>query len=75
MKDKCRGCVMLEHECVAFVSIKESISICPCSKCIVKITCTYDDTCDDYSKFMDYLWDNPEYSKRMEDYETKVNII
>lgn len=70
---RCRGCVMLHFNCMINECITEMIKECPCHNCLVKITCTYDDVCEPYSKFMDKLNLIKEYEKRFEEYETIYN--
>ena len=70
---KCRGCVMLYFDCMVYGCITEMIKECPCHNCLVKVTCSYDEVCEAYSKFVDKLNSIPEYEKRLEDYETRFN--
>ena len=73
-KKKCLGCVMIHYDCMLYRGFEEYIKKCPCLRCLVKITCTFDDVCDDYSNFMDMLHRNPKLKKRIEQYETRSNI-
>ncbi len=74
MKEECKGCIMTQHKCILVVGeIQELIPSCPCLKCLVKITCSYDDICPPYSRHMDQLYANPKYAERIERYETKYN--
>ena len=74
MKDKCTGCVMVKNRCILLNSITELVPNCPCSTCLVKMICTYDDTCDLYSEHMDKLVDD-RYKERVFEYDTKYNPV
>lgn len=68
-EEKCVGCVMLHFDCVVYEDIPEMIKRCPCHKCIVKVTCSYDCVCDAYSKFQDKLYSVKAFRERIEEYD------
>ena len=72
--EKCLGCVMVFFDCVLHEEMTEYIKDCPCHNCLVKVTCSYDNVCDVYSKFQDELSKVEGYEKRLEWIETRSNM-
>ena len=71
--NSCEPCIMIEYKCMIKVLAEELIDTCPCFKCIVKVTCTYDDTCKPYKEHFDKLYYDPKYKELVEQYETRHN--
>jgi len=72
-RQNCKGCVMTKYKCFVKESMPELIYQCPCSECIVKITCKTGQICQEYNDFFDRIHNDPHYSQRLEEYETKHN--
>jgi hypothetical protein len=70
---KCEGCVMLDFDCAINSCISEMIHQCPCHNCLVKVTCSCDDVCEPYTKFMNKINTTDKYAKRIEVYDTRHN--
>jgi hypothetical protein len=70
---RCEPCIMTSHKCLLIAVAEELIPTCPCLKCLVKVTCTYDDICDRYTKHMDILYYDEKYRAKVEQYEARHN--
>jgi hypothetical protein len=60
---------MVNHDCMMYRGFEFLIKDCPCLRCLVKITCTYDDICDDYSNFMESIYHDKDLEGKIEEYE------
>jgi len=69
----CSSCVMYHHDCILLRSLQEYIPNCPCLKCIVKVQCTFDETCERYSTYYDKLYADKSVEERIINYDLKYN--
>ena len=72
-KKKCLSCVMSQNDCMLYRGFENLIKDCPCLRCLVKITCTFDDVCDAYSEFMDSIYSDKKLERKIEEYEKTVS--
>ncbi len=70
---KCKGCIMISYNCMVYTCITEMIEECPCHNCLVKVTCSYDDVCWPYEKFIDKVNSIDKFVERLEEYERIYN--